>query len=177
MFEEVPDGYSSGNRDVEGVLRTALGDFEADVALVDHFLCHSFDFMAEYECVAASCLRGEFLKLDASLDLLQAAEGVALALKVGNAFIGCREILPIDRVLGSKCCLVDFGGWRTSADSAEYQPLHCKSVACAENRTYVIEAAHVVEDYGERHFRLTLEVLDVRAVEVADCFLFHESVL
>jgi hypothetical protein len=46
---------------------------KADVALVDHILRHTIDFVPEYHGVAPSALRREFLKFNAAFDLFEAA--------------------------------------------------------------------------------------------------------
>ena len=177
MLEEVPDGYSAGHRDVERVLCAALGNFEAHVALVDDFLGHTLDLVAEYDGVASPRLRSELLQLDAPLHLLETAESVSLALEGLYAGICVGEILPAHRILRPESCLVDFGRRRTRADAAEHQPLDGKSVAGAEYGPDIVEAADIVEHYRERHFGLTSEVFDVRTVKVADGFLFHRHIL
>lgn len=55
------------------MLCAGLGDFEADVALVYYLLVYSIDFVTEYQRIASSRLRQEFLKFDAAFYLLKAA--------------------------------------------------------------------------------------------------------
>lgn len=151
----------------------ALRYFETHVALVYDCLVNAFDLMAEDECIFASFLRSEFLKLDAPFYLFEAAECVAFALQVLYALFRSLEITPRDRIFCAERCFVDFRRWRTGADAAQSQSFDGKGVASAEDRADVVEAADVVEYDGQCHFGLTAKVFYVDAVEVADAFLFH----
>lgn len=96
MLEKVPDSDSARDGDIERVLRASLGDFKADIALVDDFLVDTVDFMPEDESIASPVLRRELLELDATLDLFETAEGVAVALERGDTFVGGRIVAPSD---------------------------------------------------------------------------------
>lgn len=81
MLEKVPDCDSARNGDVKRMFRALLGNFKADIALIDDFLVDTVDFMPEDESIASPVLGRELLEFDAALDLFETTEGVAVALE------------------------------------------------------------------------------------------------
>lgn len=149
MLKKVPDGNSSGNGDIERVLRASLGDFKADITLIDDFLVNAVDLMPEDESIASTVLWRELLEFDASFDLFETAESVTVALKSGDTFVCGLIVAPSDGVFRSESRFMNFWRGRTRADAAEYELLDGKSVTRAEDCSDVIETAHVVENHGQ----------------------------
>lgn len=149
MLEKVPDSDSARDGDVERVFRASLGDFKADVALIDDFLVDTVDFMPEDESIASPVLGFELLELDATLDLFETAEGVTVALECGDTFVGRRIVAPSDGVFRSESRFVNFWRGRTRADAAEDELLDGKCVTRAEDCSDVVEAANIVENHGQ----------------------------
>lgn len=173
MLEKVPDGYAAGNRYVERMFCARLWNLQADVALIYNFLINAFGLVAEDQRIFATLLRGKVLKLDAAFHLFEAAECVAESLEFVDT-PGCRLVIgPSDRIFCAERCLVDFGRGRGGADAAKCYSLYGEGVACAENRTYIIKAPHIVEHDCKPHFWQAFVMLDVNAVEVADSLFLH----
>ena len=140
------DDDASSYRDVEGVLRTKLGDFEAPVAEVDGFLMDTLDLVAENHSITTIWFWLELMKKGGAFSLLDSQHLVAYSFELFNGIDDRWYVTPADTVLSSKCCLVDFGVWRPASNAAKDYLADTKSIGCTQYRAYIVHGANIVED-------------------------------
>ena len=80
MQAEVPEDDTYADTDVKGVLCTELRDLEAEICSIDHVLTDSGDLISEYDGIASSWFRNEFVKHDRTYGLLGTYDRISLFL-------------------------------------------------------------------------------------------------
>ena len=171
----MPEGYSGGDRYVEGVLGAALRDFEADVGAVYYGLVYAVYFVAEHKGVFGLALGLKAVEGHAAVHLLEAYDGISVGGEGVDGFCGSGVVVPVDRFFGAEGCFVDFGRRGSGRDSARHHGGDGKGVAGAENSTYIIERANVVEHHHHGYLGSAVKLLDGKPPHFPDCLFLHNA--
>ena len=128
------------------MLGAVLGDFQGQVAGIDHILTDTIDFVAEDEGVLAARLaaeiHAELLRMDS---LFHRHQRVALGPEGGDGVHRVVEMLPRDGILGAEGRLADLGGGRDGGNAAQEDPVDAEGIRGPEGGADVVRAADVVQ--------------------------------
>ena len=133
--------------------------------MVDHFLLDTLHFVAQHHGIAFPLLQPHVFQHDTVFGLLYRKHYVAFPTQVINSFNRVINILPVDREFGSQGRLVHLGMGRSGRNAAQIDALHTESIRRTENRTDVVQAAHVVKYHNQRQFVGLLELFGTDAVQ------------
>ena len=151
----MPKDNADRHGDVERVLCAELRQFHATVRKVHDFLLHPFHLVPEHEGVFPSCDEGESFQRHAAFHLFHCHDCEPLLLQLPHCVGRFLEILPFHAFLGPERRLVDFTVGRGGRYAAEAYLGDAESVARAEHRADVVQAAHVVQhDHHGQFLRL-----------------------
>lgn len=142
------------------MLSAKLRYFDAHIAAVDDSLFDTFDLIAHYDGIFARGVETEVLHLDTIVRLLDAAYNIALAAKVGNSFESGIVMLPFHRVFGAEGGLMNLLRRGTGSYATKDETLDEERVACAEDRTDIVEAADIIEHDDDWRLARCLKFLD-----------------
>ena len=128
------------------MLGAVLGDFQGQVAGIDHILPDTIDFVAEDEGVLAARLaaevRAELLRMDG---LFHRYQHVTFGPQGGDGVHRIVEMLPRDGILGAEGRLADLGGGRDGGNAAQEDPVDAEGIRGPEGGADVVRAADVVQ--------------------------------
>ena len=155
------------------MFRAELGYFQSPVAGVHHFLRHAFHFVAEHYGVFLIAFGHKVVQRNASLHLFQGINLESGGMQLLHRLHGRTVMLPFHGILSPEGRFVYLGMRRTRRDTAQTYKLGAESVGRAENGTYVVHTAHIVEHNGQRRLYRSLELLHVKAVQLGYFQLSH----
>ena len=146
----LPEDDTHADGDVQRMLGAVLGNFQGQVAGIDHILPDAVDFVAEDEGVLAAGLpaevRAELLRMDG---LLHRHQRVAFGPQGGDGVHRVVVMLPRHGVLGAEGRLADLRGGRDGGNAAQEDPVDAEGVGGPEGGADIVRAADVVQDHDE----------------------------
>ena len=132
----MPHDDGSTTRDVERVFGALLRNLDAQVAGIDNLLGHTFHLVAQDNGGFLLIIDNKVLKSDAVMHLLDAADAVTVLFELIDAVECSGVVLPVDRLLGAKGGLVNFGLGRLRSDTAQTYTLDEERVGRGTRRPY-----------------------------------------
>ena len=173
-LEELPNGDTSCDRDIERMLGAELWNLETAVAEGNNLIIDAFDLVAENDGNGGMVSwELKLIELDAGIDLLNGIDEIALGFELGYALGGFIEILPIDGIFGAEGGFMDIAMRRGGTDTAEAYLGNTEGVGCAKYGADIVLAAHIVEDYHKGEFLGLFELLNADTVEFGHGEFFH----
>ena len=169
----MPEGQGAAHAHIQRVLRALLRNLHAHIAGIHHVLAHTIHLMARHNGIFLPLLHLKPLQAHRILHQLKGAHRVSPALQILHSLESVGAIAPGHSVLRAKRRLVNLHRGRRGSDAAEHQLLHTESIGSAENRTYIIETADIVEHHHQRQFLAAAILLRGSPVHIKDCFFLH----
>ena len=163
---EFPEDDGGGAAYIKGVFGALLGNLDAAVAEGEQLFLHTFHFVAKHHGHLFSQAFGQGIQLDAVVHLLHRINPIALLFQHLQAVGRLLVIAPGDALLGTEGSLVNVAVRRGGADAAKTDTLHTESIASAENRAYVVLAAHIVQHHSQGQFLRRPKLLHRNAVQL-----------
>ena len=105
--------------------------------------------------------------------LLHGINGIALCLQVFYCVKRLLVVLPLHRFFGSEGSLVYLCIWRTATDAAQHDSLNTHRIGGTKNSTYVMLAAHIIQDHHQRQFVRLFILLYVHSTHFGRGQFFH----
>ena len=131
--------------------------------MIDYFLLNPKNFMTKNDRYFRSIVQftRDFFERDRVMGLLHGINGVSFGLQGLNGVQCLFIVLPFNGFFGTEGGLVYLRVRRAATDAAEHHALDTHRIGGAEDSTYIMLAAHVVQHYHQRQFVCLAVLLDV----------------
>ena len=158
------------------MLRPFLGDLQRPLASVHHRLIHAENLVAEHQRVSFLRLGSKGVEPGTALHLLHRPYLHALFLQGFYRIERIFKILPLHTLGRPECRTLDVPVGRACRNAAQVEFAHGKSIARAEDRTYVIQAPHIVQDHIQRTFPHRFVLLERNTAQRLRREFFHKQI-